>query len=332
MRKTAALVLSVGLMASLAACSPAAEEVAASDCTPVASGSVSDGIIVSDTAGEVPQLTLDSALSVTGSERTVLTEGDGDVVQDGYNVTADIALYSGDTGEVLQATSFDGTAPEVLPMGQLLPAIEDTLLCSTAGSRVVGVTSAADLPAENLEALGMTAESAMVIVVDIISTEPVPEPVVVEQEFPKAEGEAQSLPEGFPQIDVTIGDDEAGTPVVALPGGDAPADLQIATTITGTGAVVEDGGYVLANYQGIIWRDGSVFNDSWASGAPVQFELARLTEGFKQGITGQTVGSQVLITVPPSLAYGDAGSPDVGILPTDTLVFIVDIVGFELPE
>jgi peptidylprolyl isomerase len=41
---------------------------------------------------------------------------------------------------------------------------------------------------------------------------------------------------------------------------------------------------------------------------------------------GQTVGSRVLLVVPPADGYGSAGQSQVGINGTDTLVFVVDIL------
>jgi peptidylprolyl isomerase len=43
-------------------------------------------------------------------------------------------------------------------------------------------------------------------------------------------------------------------------------------------------------------------------------------------VVGQTVGSRVLLVVPPADGYGAAGSASVGIDGTDTLVFVVDIL------
>ena len=50
-----------------------------------------------------------------------------------------------------------------------------------------------------------------------------------------------------------------------------------------------------------------------------------MIDGWQQGLTGQTVGSQVLLIVPPDLGYGDAGSGDT-IPGGATLVFVVDIL------
>ena len=48
--------------------------------------------------------------------------------------------------------------------------------------------------------------------------------------------------------------------------------------------------------------------------------------GWDEGLVGQTVGSQVLLVIPPEQGYGSEGNPDAGISGTDTLVFVVDIL------
>jgi peptidylprolyl isomerase len=52
--------------------------------------------------------------------------------------------------------------------------------------------------------------------------------------------------------------------------------------------------------------------------------LANLITGWQQGLAGQTVGSQVLLIVPPDLGYG---ANDNGSIPANsTLIFVVDIL------
>lgn len=46
--------------------------------------------------------------------------------------------------------------------------------------------------------------------------------------------------------------------------------------------------------------------------------------GWDEGLVGQTVGTQVLLVIPPDKGYGASGSE--GISGTDTLVFVVDIL------
>jgi len=48
--------------------------------------------------------------------------------------------------------------------------------------------------------------------------------------------------------------------------------------------------------------------------------------GFDEGLVGQTVGSRVLLVIPPDKGYGPEGNPQAGIGGTDTLVFVVDLL------
>ena len=50
----------------------------------------------------------------------------------------------------------------------------------------------------------------------------------------------------------------------------------------------------------------------------------RSIQGWKDGLIGQTVGSQVLLVIPPDKGYGNKAS---GSIPANsTLVFVVDIL------
>jgi peptidylprolyl isomerase len=48
--------------------------------------------------------------------------------------------------------------------------------------------------------------------------------------------------------------------------------------------------------------------------------------GLDAGLLGQTVGSRVLLLIPPTDGYGSDGSATAGIARTDTLAFVVDIL------
>ena len=49
-----------------------------------------------------------------------------------------------------------------------------------------------------------------------------------------------------------------------------------------------------------------------------------IIDGWIKGLVGQTVGSQVLLVIPPDLAYG---ATEQGTIPANsTLVFVVDIL------
>jgi peptidylprolyl isomerase len=64
------------------------------------------------------------------------------------------------------------------------------------------------------------------------------------------------------------------------------------------------------------WSDGSVTATTWGEGRlPETLDLADAIPGLRLGLLDQTVGSQVLLVVPPEQAYG-----------SDTVVFVVDVL------
>jgi peptidylprolyl isomerase len=79
---------------------------------------------------------------------------------------------------------------------------------------------------------------------------------------------------------------------------------------------------------GIVWATGRQFESSWASGtrSTVEIGTGQTLDGWDQGLVGQTVGSRVLLVVPPYEGYGAGGSPKLGIGSNDTLVYVVDIL------
>ena len=80
---------------------------------------------------------------------------------------------------------------------------------------------------------------------------------------------------------------------------------------------------MIAHYTGWL-LDGTQFDSSWDRGASSSFSLDEVITGWKQGLAGHAVGSQVLLVVPPDLGYGDKDS---GKIPANsTLVFVVDIL------
>jgi peptidylprolyl isomerase len=124
----------------------------------------------------------------------------------------------------------------------------------------------------------------------------------------------------------------AGTaPTIKIPSSAAPKSLTTTTLIKGTGVKVTKGQTLVVQYVGVIWRTGKTFDSSWTNGAPFGFTIGASPEqvipGWDKGLIGQTVGSRVMLTIPPADGYGSSGQSEAGIKGTDTLVFVVDIVG-----
>ena len=115
-----------------------------------------------------------------------------------------------------------------------------------------------------------------------------------------------------------------GEPTLAKPTGTAPTALVNQVLIKGSGVTVQSGQTITVNYSGWLWN-GTEFDSSW-KGSPLSTQIGagKVIKGWDQGLVGQTVGSQVLLIIPPSLGYGDTAQ---GSIPAgSTLVFVVDIL------
>ena len=311
MRKTAALLVSVTLIAALAACSSGSG--ASADCTPRAeSGSATKALTVTGGFGSAAKVVIPAPLTTSTTQREVITQGTGPVATLGETVTIDFSIYDGSTGKALQESTFDGstTLPVVLTDTVTIPGFVKALECLPAGSRVVAAISPADAfgTAGNSQA-GIGPDTTIVLVADVISIA-----------LAKANGANQPATDGFPTVVL----DDAGVPGITIPKTDAPTDFKVAVLKKGDGAVVAKGASVTVHYTGALWSDNSIFDSSWTKGTPVTFSLDQVVPGFAQAIEGQTVGSQVIAIIPPALGYGDQAS---GAIPAgSTLVFVIDIL------
>ncbi len=66
---------------------------------------------------------------------------------------------------------------------------------------------------------------------------------------------------------------------------------------------------------------------AWQQDASVATGEPGVIKGWVDGLVGQRVGSRVLLVIPAKLGYGAAGSFAAGITGSDTLVFVIDILG-----
>ena len=141
----------------------------------------------------------------------------------------------------------------------------------------------------------------------------------------RATGDAVAPVDGQPTV--TLAAD--GKPTITIPSGvAAPTSLVVQPLIKGTGPVVTAGQTISVHYTGVIYDGGKQFDSSWDRGQPADFVIGKgqVIPGWDEGLVGQTVGSQVLLVVPPDKGYGAQGQSSAGIKGTDTLVFVVDIL------
>lgn len=307
------------LLIGLAACAPetASEPSPAGTDTPAGcapSGPISDAVTVTGDFDAEPKVDFNAPLSVSALQRTEVITGDGAEVQDGATAQIHFSVYNGSTGKSLDSTGYDAAQlfQATVDESALLPGLVKTIRCSTVGSRVVSVVPPADAFGDTgNDQLGIGAGETVVFVVDVVDVLPT-----------QAEGDPSPLPDGFPAITW----DADGKPTVTIPDAEPPADLKIATVITGSGEKVGEGDSVTVQYQGVNWTGGKVFDQSWGRG-PATFTTDGVIAGFGKALVGQTVGSRVVVIIPPDQGYGpQGGNSSAGIAADDTLVFVVDIL------
>ena len=117
-------------------------------------------------------------------------------------------------------------------------------------------------------------------------------------------------------------------PRVAKPTGPPPKKLVIKDLIVGKGGVAAAGDQLKVNYVGVSFATGKEFDSSFDSGQPLDFQLgaSMVIPGWDKGVQGMKIGGRRMLTIPPDLAYGAAGSPP-AIGPDETLVFVIDLLG-----
>lgn len=321
MRSRLALVLAAGVAAaSLVGCGPQSEPepeetASASECTP--GGEASDSIQVTEELGVKPTVSFDAPLEFSKTQRTVVVEGDGEQAEAGASVEAELTILDAASGDELITTEHDGSQSVAVTLDETWPAgFVKALTCATVGSRIVTTITPEDgYGAAGNPQLGVAADAPLVLVADLVS---IPEPPL-----PRADGEAQELPEDFPAVAVELAED--GTPSVTVPEEEPPAELQVGVLQKGDGTEVAEGDNVTVHYVGVDWATGETFDESWSKGAPATFNTAQVVPGFSAALIGQTVGSQVVAVLPPDQAYGPEQTEQTP-LGGKTLVFVIDIL------
>jgi len=96
--------------------------------------------------------------------------------------------------------------------------------------------------------------------------------------------------------------------------------------IEGTGVPVEEEVAVELHYVGMNGRTGEIFDSSYASQQSMIAINGSFVEGFNKSLTGQKAGSRVLMVITSADAYDPDGNDQAGIMPGDTLLFVVDIL------
>jgi peptidylprolyl isomerase len=140
--------------------------------------------------------------------------------------------------------------------------------------------------------------------------------------------------DGAPQFTTQVGMPEVvlaptGAPGIIVPDREPPSELAVEVLKKGDGVAVTAADTIRIHYTGVTWATREVFDSTWADGASAAVTLDGVVPGFAEALEGATVGSQLLVVIPPDLGYGDEGT---GSIPAgSTLVFVIDVLGIDAP-
>jgi peptidylprolyl isomerase len=330
MRRPAALLLCLGLL--LAGCGGGS---GAKATTPPSNLKNTDApfafpTVSSSELGVEPTITAKTA-PPDDSMLKVLKKGTGRALTAGDVIVAD---FKGQVWEQIGSgvNAFQDTFANgdlfVQPVNKVIPAWTKKLPGVRVGSRVLLVAPPKDAfglkPPKNTNILP---NDTLMFVIDVLGA------------FPRDRG-----PMGTP---MTVTDKALPTvkgetnPTITVPGSKAPTKLRQAVLVQGHGPEVKEAQWIAVQYTGLVWGTGKIFDSTWTrpdGPTPTSFRMAPpgtlngqpvggAPKGMIEAVVGQAVGSRILVVIPPALGYGAAGNPTAGISGTDTMVFVIDILG-----
>jgi FKBP-type peptidyl-prolyl cis-trans isomerase len=330
MRRSPA-VLAIPLLAGLvlAGCGSAKSASATSSATAASAASASGGnanaaVTAAGPFGRAPTVTIPQTKASASLEYKTLVTGTGPRVTSSESFLGNYVAYTwvGSTHKLWGSTYSAGRTPTLFTR-PLLPGLSTALAAATIGSRVLAVVPPEEgFGSSGYPQAGVSGTTTLVFVIDVLRAYP-----------GSASAAGRTVAHGGGDLPAVTGPAKAGqAPAVTMPSASVkpPSSLQVQTLVKGSGQKITSGDYVVAQYVGYVWRTGKVFSSTWPQKAPYGFQIGaspqEVLSGWNTGLEGQTVGSRVLLVIPPKDGYGSSGQPKAGITGTDTVVFVVDII------
>ena len=290
---------------------PSASATASPSATPskVAASKNLDKISVRGGFGKAPKVKVDKPFAIDKTRTKVLEDSDGAVVGAGQTVEVNYYGVNGRTGKKFDE-SFSAGKPDVFSLDQVVPGFSKGLTGQKKGSRVLIAMPGSDgydASGGNAQA-GIEVGDTLVFVVDIVDVQ-LSKPTGAEVK-PKA---------GLPRVTGAL-----NKPNITMPKTDPPKKLVVQPLIKGEGAKVGATDTITFAYRWEIWDDGRLVEQSYG-GKPGSSALSGLVAGLQEGLAGQTVGSRVLLVIPPDKGYPD-GNAEPKVNKGETLVMVVDLL------
>ncbi|HEX3199594.1 MAG TPA: FKBP-type peptidyl-prolyl cis-trans isomerase [Propionibacteriaceae bacterium] len=268
-----------------------------------------DKVTVTGGYGKEPKVKVDTPWAIDKTRTKVLDASNGPVVGEGQSVEVNYYGVNGRTGKKFD-DSFSRGQPVAFSLAQVVPGFSKGLVGQRKGSRVLIAMPGKDGydPMGGNPQAGIEVGDTLIFVVDLVDVQ-----------LAGPEGNAVQPKAGLPTVT-----DKGGRPEITIPESDPPSSLEVQPLIKGKGKKIGANDTLTFNYSWVRWSDGKVLEESY-SGKPASTPLSGLLPGMVKGLEGQTVGSRVLLVIPPSDGYPD-GNATPSIKPGETLVMVVDLL------
>ena len=122
----------------------------------------------------------------------------------------------------------------------------------------------------------------------------------------------------------------ADAPSIAVPRSEGATELSTNDVVVGTGPELQEGQTAVVHVMFVRGDNLVVLNSTWSNGSPEQIALVpngAVLPGLVDGLIGATVGTQRVITMPPSEAYGEQGAPSAGLPAGTDLIVVAEVLG-----
>lgn len=284
MRTIPALVVTIGLLASLTACAAPGAGSASACNTP---GAASEAVQATGSFGKQPRVTVPAGLTARGTQVSVLRHGDGREIGDGTPALIEYTLVDGATGKVAQTTGYSGATAPITAGSKNAGPLGDALRCAHVGDRLAVALPKSQL-SSTATASGTGAEDAAVVVIDVKAAFDA-----------RAAGTPQLAGDGMPAV--VLAPD--GAPGITIPSWSAPKNDEQHLLRKGSGTRLTAKDTAVVKYTAVPWTEGgaaTVAGSSWTDGSGAQtlpLAAGQVVEGVRGALLGRHVGDQVLAVV-----------------------------------
>jgi len=269
-----------------------------------------DGITVTGDLGKLPTVKIPAPWGVDKTQAKTLIQGTGPEVTASSMIEVNYWGANGYTGSVFDE-SFTAGKPISFAVSGFITGFQTGVIGQKVGSRVlIGITGRDGYDSNGGNAnIGIEVGDCLVFVVDIIS---------VSATGPS--GATVTPPSGLPTVSADLKAPVVTIDTKATP----PSTLVVQPLIKGTGKAVTAASTVRVDFAEYAWSTGKVVKQTYGY-SPLDGALNTTIPGWQAGLVGQTVGSRVLLIVPPAQAY-PSGNPRIDVKSGETMVYVIDIL------